>query len=45
MLKRLLVAHLRNYRRLLGLVLVFQTVQTIAALYLPTLNAHIIDLT
>ena len=43
MLKRLLVAHLRNYRRLLGLVLVFQTVQTIAALYLPTLNAHIID--
>ncbi len=43
MLKRLLVDHLRASRRLLVLVVVFQTVQTIAALYLPTLNADIID--
>jgi ATP-binding cassette subfamily B multidrug efflux pump len=40
---RLLRAQLRPYRRLLWLVVAFQTVQTIAALTLPTLNAHIID--
>ena len=43
MLIRLLRAQLRAYRRPLLLVLAFQTVQTVAALTLPTLNAHIID--
>ncbi|MGE0880005.1 MAG: ABC transporter ATP-binding protein [Acidimicrobiia bacterium] len=43
MLKRLLVAYLRRYRRLLILVLAFQAVQALAALYLPTLNADIIN--
>ena len=43
MLIRLLRVQLRPYRRLLLLVLAFQTVQTVAALTLPTLNAHIID--
>lgn len=43
MLTRLLVTHLRRYRRDLVLVVVFQTVQTVAALLLPTLNAHVID--
>ena len=43
MLKRLLLDHLGRYRKVLGLVVAFQTVQTIAALYLPTLNADIID--
>ncbi len=43
MLKRLLTTYLRNYRKMLALVVAFQTVQTAAALYLPTLNAHIID--
>jgi ATP-binding cassette subfamily B multidrug efflux pump len=43
MLIRLLRAKLRPYRRLLWLVIAFQTVQTIAALSLPTINAKIID--
>lgn len=43
MLIRLLRAGLRPYTRVLGLVVVFQAVQAIAALYLPTLNADIID--
>ncbi len=43
MLIRLLRTQLRPYRRLLLLVVAFQTVQTVAALTLPTLNAHIID--
>jgi ATP-binding cassette subfamily B multidrug efflux pump len=43
MLLRLLRAQLRPYRRLLWLVIGFQTVQTIAALALPTINANIID--
>lgn len=43
MLTRLLISYLRRYRKLLLLVVLFQTVQTAAALYLPTLNAHIID--
>jgi ATP-binding cassette subfamily B multidrug efflux pump len=40
---RLLRTQLRPYKRLLLLVVAFQTVQTVAALALPTLNAHIID--
>jgi ATP-binding cassette subfamily B protein len=40
---RLLRAHLRPYRRPLALVVVLQLVQTLATLYLPTLNADIID--
>src|ERR1700752_5210824 len=43
MLLRLLRAQLRPYRRLLWLVVAFQTVQRIAALALPTINANIID--
>ena len=43
MLTRLLISHLRPYRRLLALVVVLQSVQAIAALYLPRLNANIID--
>jgi ATP-binding cassette subfamily B protein len=40
---RLLRTYLRPYRKQLGLVLVLQLAQTIATLYLPTLNADIID--
>src|SRR5204863_2028506 len=40
---RLLRAHLRPYRRALMAIVVLQTVQTSAALTLPTLNARIID--
>jgi ATP-binding cassette, subfamily B, multidrug efflux pump len=40
---RLLRAHLRTYRKPLVLVVTFQLVQTLATLYLPTLNADIID--
>ena len=40
---RLLRSHLRRYRRLLWLVVGLQAVQTVAALLLPTINAHIID--
>jgi len=40
---RLLRADLRPYRKLLVAVVVLQTVQTSAALALPTLNARIID--
>ena len=43
MLIRLLGRFLRPYRKVLALVLVFQAAQTLAALYLPTLNARIID--
>lgn len=43
MLLRLLVTSLKPYRALLILVVLFQLIQTIAALYLPTLNADIID--
>ncbi|MCP2169841.1 ABC transporter ATP-binding protein [Goodfellowiella coeruleoviolacea] len=43
MLIRLLRAHLRPYRRDIVLVVVFQLVQTLATMYLPTLNADIID--
>ena len=43
MLIRLLRAHLRPYRRALMAIVVLQTVQTSAALTLPTINARIID--
>jgi ATP-binding cassette, subfamily B, multidrug efflux pump len=40
---QLLRAHLRPYTKPLWLLVLLQLVQTIAALYLPTLNADIID--
>ncbi len=43
MLIQLLRRYLRPYRRDIILVVVLQLVQTIATLYLPTLNADIID--
>ncbi|GAA2213972.1 ABC transporter ATP-binding protein [Nonomuraea monospora] len=43
MLFRLLRVQLRPYRREIALVVLFQFVQTLATLYLPTLNADIID--
>ena len=43
MLIRLLRTFLRQYRKPLALLLVLQLAQTIATLYLPTLNADIID--
>ncbi len=43
MLFRLLRSHLRPYKRELWLVVLFQGLQTVATLYLPTLNANIID--
>ncbi len=43
MLARLLLRYLRPYLPLIGAVLVFQLVQTLATLYLPTLNADIIN--
>ncbi|MEU8514967.1 ABC transporter ATP-binding protein [Kitasatospora sp. NPDC048722] len=43
MLIRLLRAYLRPYSRPIALLVVLQLVSTLAALYLPTLNADIID--
>ncbi len=43
MLIRLFREHLRPYRRDLWFVVALQLVQTLATLYLPTLNADIID--
>lgn len=43
MLIRLLRVYLRRYRRELGMVLALQLLATIALLYLPSLNAAIID--
>ena len=43
MLIRLLRSHLRPYKRPIGLLVVLQLLSTIGALYLPTLNADIID--
>ncbi|MFI1970209.1 multidrug ABC transporter ATP-binding protein [Streptomyces cinnamoneus] len=43
MLVRLLRAHLRPYSGAITLVVLLQLVQTLATLYLPTLNADIID--
>jgi ATP-binding cassette, subfamily B, multidrug efflux pump len=42
-LLKLLRTHLRPYRRDIWLVIAFQLVQTLATLYLPTMNADIID--
>jgi ATP-binding cassette subfamily B multidrug efflux pump len=42
-LRRLLRSHLGPYKRPLMLIVVLQTVQTTAALTLPTINARIID--
>src|SRR3954453_10923403 len=43
MLMRLLRSHLRPYRRALYLIVALQTIQTSAALTLPTINARIVD--
>ena len=43
MLLRLLRAQLRPYRAPIAIVVLLQLVQTLATLYLPTLNADIID--
>jgi ATP-binding cassette subfamily B protein len=40
---RLLLTHLRPYRAAIAIVVVLQVVQTVATLYLPTLNADLID--
>jgi ATP-binding cassette subfamily B protein len=40
---RLLRTHLRPYQAAIAIVVVLQLVQTIATLYLPTLNAELID--
>jgi len=42
-LVRLLRSHLRPYRRSIAVVVLLQLVQSLATLYLPTLNADIID--
>lgn len=42
-LVRLAMAHLRPHRRSISLIVLLQLVQTLATLYLPTLNAEIID--
>lgn len=43
MLVRLIRAYLRPYNRTITLIVLLQLVQTLATLYLPTLNADIID--
>ena len=43
MLFKLMRTHLAPYKKLLWLIVVLQTVQTAAALSLPTINARIID--
>ena len=43
MLLALLRAYVRPYRRFVAAVMVLQTLSTLAALYLPTVNAAIID--
>jgi ATP-binding cassette subfamily B protein len=43
MLSKLLGRHLRPYRTAIALVVLFQFIQTLATLYLPTLFADIID--
>ncbi|MFF7655922.1 ABC transporter ATP-binding protein [Streptomyces sp. NPDC007983] len=43
MLVRLIRAYLRPYTRTITLIVLLQLVQTLATLYLPTLNADIID--
>ncbi len=43
MLTRILRTYLRPYGSLIGAVLLLQLLQTVATLYLPTLNANIVD--
>ena len=43
MLARLLLTYIRPYRKQLALVVFLQLIATIAALYLPSLNADIVD--
>ena len=43
MLRALLRQYVRPYRSLLGVVAVLQVISTLASLYLPTINAAIID--
>ena len=43
MLIRLVRSYLRPYRQVVGLIVVLQLIQTLAGLYLPSLNADIID--
>lgn len=43
MLVRLARAHLRPHKRSISLIVLLQLIQTLATLYLPTLNADIID--
>ncbi|MEU7105099.1 ABC transporter ATP-binding protein [Streptomyces sp. NPDC046215] len=43
MLVRLLRAHLKPYSRPIAMAVLLQLVQTLATLYLPTLNADIVD--
>ncbi|MFH8555709.1 ABC transporter ATP-binding protein [Streptomyces celluloflavus] len=43
MLVQLARAHLRPHRRSISLIVLLQLIQTLATLYLPTLNADIID--
>ncbi|WP_433857675.1 ABC transporter ATP-binding protein [Streptomyces kronopolitis] len=43
MLVRLVRGHLRPHRRAISLIVLLQLIQTLATLYLPTLNADIID--
>ncbi|MFF4606964.1 ABC transporter ATP-binding protein [Streptomyces sp. NPDC001339] len=43
MLVRLARAHLRPHRRSISLIVLLQLIQTLATLYLPSLNADVID--
>jgi len=43
MLKRLLTTVLAKYKGLLWVVIIFQAIQAVAGLYLPTLNSDIIN--
>ena len=43
MLLALLRQYIRPYRRLVAVLLVLQLISTLASLYLPTVNAAIID--
>ena len=43
MLLALLRQYVRPYRRLVAVVMVLQVISTLASLYLPTVNAAIID--
>src|SRR6202012_4353033 len=43
MLLALLRQHIRPYRRLVAVLMVLQLISTLATLYLPTVNAAIID--